>query len=420
MFDKFIPRQVVNPLQHRNFKLVLQDGLAVGYASAAIPFLAVFLTRLGASNFEVGLLTSMPALTGLLLAIPLGGWLQQKRNLVPWYSWTRLLQLSGIALTGLIPFILPQNAWIQAILLVWGIITLPQTILTILFNVVLSAVAGEVGRFELLSRRWALIGIITTITTLGIGALLTRGNFPINFQLVFLLCSIGAIFSFFYTGRLVIPVNNPAHSQRIKYLDRFRQIFASVRKYPSFLSFTFKRFVFLTGVAFAAPLFPLYYVRQADLPDISIAYITTAQTLVMVAGYFIWLRFSRTRGSRPILLWTTLGLSLFPILVALTTKSAVIILLAGIAGFFNAGLDLVFFDELMRNIPVDQSPSFVAFAQTSQYLTTMISPLVSAWLAQMFGLSVALIIAGCIQLAGFFLFTRKNGGSTKSIPASAS
>jgi MFS family permease len=151
----------------------------------------------------------------------------------------------------------------------------------------------------------------------------------------------------------------------------------------------------------------LYYVRQANLPDISIAYITMANTVAMVVGYFFWLRFSRIRGSRPILLWTTLGISLFPIFVALTTNSAVMILLAAGAGLFNAGLNLVFFDELMRSIPVDQSPSFVAFAQTSQYLTTMISPLVSAWLAQMFGLSAALVIAGMIQLLGFFLFTRQ-------------
>ncbi len=407
MLDRYLPSQVTNPVQRDNFKNVLRDGLAVGYATAGMPFLAVFLTRLGASNFEVGLLTSMPAFTGLLFAIPLGVWLQQKRNIIPWYSWTRFLQLSGFAFTGIIPFILPPEAWIPAIILVWGLITFPQAILTILFNVVMSSVAGNVSRFELLSRRWALVGMITTVATLGIGEVLSRRNFPFNFQLVFLLVSIGAIFSLFFTSRLRIPENKPILSQGINYLDRFRQIFASVRRYPAFLSFTFKRFIFLTGVAFAAPLFPLYYVRQANLPDISIAYITMANTMVMVVGYFFWLRFSRTRGSRPILLWTTLGISLFPIFVAQTTNSGVIILLAAVAGLFNAGLNLVFFDELMRNIPVEQSPSFVAFAQTTQYLTTMISPLVSAWLAQMFGLNAALIIAGMIQLFGFFLFTRR-------------
>ena len=407
MLDRYLPRQVTNPVQRDNFKNVLRDGLAVGYATAGMPFLAVFLTRLGASNFEVGLLTSMPAFTGLLFAIPLGVWLQQKRNIIPWYSWTRFLQLSGFALTGVIPFLFPQEVWVSAIILVWGLITFPQAILTILFTVVMSSVAGNVSRFELLSRRWALVGMMTTVATLGIGEVLSRRNFPFNFQMVFLLVSIGAIFSLIFTSRLIIPENKPILTQGIKYLDRFRQIFASVRQYPAFLSFTFKRFIFLTGVAFAAPLFPLYYVRQANLPDISIAYITMANTVAMVVGYFFWLRFSRIRGSRPILLWTTLGISLFPIFIAFTTNSAVMILLAAVAGLFNAGLNLVFFDELMRNIPVDQSPSFVAFAQTTQYLTTMISPLVSAWLAQMFGLNTALIIAGMIQLLGFFLFTRK-------------
>jgi hypothetical protein len=407
MLNRIIPRQITNPVQHRNFKYVLQDGLAVGYATSAMPFLAVFLTRLGASNFQVGLLTSMPALAGLFFAIPLGSWLQRKRNLIPWYSWTRLIQLSGFALTGLIPFILPRSEWIPAIIFIWGLITLPQAILTILFNVVMSSVAGSIGRFELLSRRWALVGLITTATTLAIGVILTRREFPFNFQLVFLLVSIGAIFSFIYTSRLSIPENIPVNSEDVGLIGRFKQIFASVKGYPSFLSFTFKRFIFLTGVAFAAPLFPLYYVRQADLSDISIAYITMGQTLIMVLGYFIWLKISRSGDSRPILLWTTLGLSLFPILVALTTKSGLIILIASIAGFFQAGLDLVFFDELMRNIPTDQSPTFVAFAQTTQYLTTMISPLVSAWLAMTFGLSYALIFAGLIQFSGFLLFSRK-------------
>jgi len=408
MLNRIIPRQITDPVQHQNFKYVLQDGLAIGYGTSAIPFLAIFLTRLGASNFQVGLLTSMPAIAGLLFAIPLGSWLQRKRNLIPWYSWTRLIQLSGFALTGLIPFILPRAEWIPAIIFVWGLITLPQAILTILFNVVMSSVAGSIGRFELLSRRWALVGLITTATTLAIGEILNRREFPFNFQLVFLLVSTGAIFSFINTRRLSIPENIPVKSDAVGLIVRFWQIYKSVKGYPSFLSFTFKRFIFLTGVAFAAPLFPLYYVRQANLPDITIAYITMGQTLIMVLGYFIWLNISRSGGSRPILLWTTLGLSLFPIMVALTTESALIILIASIAGFFQAGLNLVFFDELMRNIPADQSPTFVAFAQTTQYLTTMISPLVSAWLAMTFGLNYALIFAGLIQFSGFLLFARKS------------
>ena len=46
----------------------------------------MFLARLGVTNFDVGLLTAMPALTGLILALPVGRFLQNRRRIVPWFS----------------------------------------------------------------------------------------------------------------------------------------------------------------------------------------------------------------------------------------------------------------------------------------------------------------------------------------------
>ena len=59
-------------VQKRNFINVQIDAVGIGLANAAIPFLPVFLTRLGATNLQVGLLTSMPAITGLFLALLVG------------------------------------------------------------------------------------------------------------------------------------------------------------------------------------------------------------------------------------------------------------------------------------------------------------------------------------------------------------
>ena len=59
-------------IRKRNFRNVQIDAVGVGLASAAAPFLPVFLARLGASNFQVGLLTSMPGVAGLVLAFFVG------------------------------------------------------------------------------------------------------------------------------------------------------------------------------------------------------------------------------------------------------------------------------------------------------------------------------------------------------------
>src|SRR5688500_8510475 len=91
-------------LQKRNFRYVQVDAIGVSISNVAAPFLPVFLTRLGATNFQVGLLSSMPGMTGLLLAILVGRFLQTRRNVVPWYSLSRLMVILCYALTGLLTF----------------------------------------------------------------------------------------------------------------------------------------------------------------------------------------------------------------------------------------------------------------------------------------------------------------------------
>jgi hypothetical protein len=67
-------------IQKRNFRNVQIDGVGVSISNVSAPYLPVFLTRLGASNFQVGLLSSMPGVTGLFLAIFVGRFLQTRKN----------------------------------------------------------------------------------------------------------------------------------------------------------------------------------------------------------------------------------------------------------------------------------------------------------------------------------------------------
>jgi MFS family permease len=120
-----------------------------------------------------------------------------------------------------------------------------------------------------------------------------------------------------------------------------------------------------------------------------------------------------------VLLWAAFGLSLYPILVAITPRYEYIPIIAGLAGIFQAGIDLVFFDELMRTIPVEYSATFVSFAQSMQYLSAVMSPLIGTWLADTLGLSIALIIAGGIRLIGFILFATQKTTTSQSLENSA-
>ncbi len=104
----FTVPQSAPEMNPRNFLNVQIDAVGVGLASTAAPFLPVLLARLGATTFQVTMLTFMPAVTGLALAIPLGQFLQSRRNIVPWFSIARLAVLSSYAFTGLVTIFLPQ------------------------------------------------------------------------------------------------------------------------------------------------------------------------------------------------------------------------------------------------------------------------------------------------------------------------
>ena len=394
------------PVQKRNFVTIQIDAIGVGLASAASPFLPVFLARLGASNLQVGLLTAMPGFTGLFLAILVGRFLQSRINIVPWFSASRLLVLSAYAATGLAPFFVPEEYLIIAILGIWAAATLPQIAVAVAFSVVMNAAAGPTLRYELMSRRWSILGFTNAMAVAIAGQVLNKLGFPFNYQVVFIGLSLGGLVSYYYSSRIELPDTLAHESQAGKsFAQRSRDFFTLIFNEKEFIRISIKRFVFMTGMLLATPILPLYYVREVQANDAWIGLINTAQMVVLVLGYFLWTREHRLHGSRFVLIWTTFGLTIYPVLVASTQQVELMVLFAAVAGIFQAGIDLVFFDELMKTIPVEYSATFVSLAQSILYISASIAPIIGTLLATYIGLGGALIVSAAVRLVGALLFT---------------
>lgn len=404
-----------SPTQRQNFRNVQIDAVGIGLAGAAAPFLPVFLTRLGATNFQVGLLTAMPALTGLLLALIVGRFLQTRPNIIPWFGLGRFLVVLSYTLTGLAPFFIPEEYLVSVVILIWAWATIPQTIVNIAFSVVMNAVAGPEGRYDLMSRRWSILGLTTAITVAMVGQVLDYLSFPLNYQLVFIGLSIGGLISYYYSSHLLLPDNPPLPQTASRSLrQRFKGYVDLIRSERPFVSFTTRQFIYAAGASLAIPLFPLYYVREVQANDAWIGFINTAQTAVVLIGYYIWTRQSRKRGGRFVLLCTTFSLALYPALAALTQNVLLITFYAGLAGIFQAGLNLVFFDEQMKTVPPQYSATFVSLAQSLNYLSVAIAPLLGTLLASRIGLAEALLVSAVLRFIGFGLFAW--GGKARPNP----
>ena len=141
----------------------------------------------------------------MFLAIAVGRFLQSRRQVVPWYSFMRLLVVVSYALTGIVPFIVPREQAVPAVLLIWAAATLPQTFVNVAFSVVMNAVAGPKGRYDLMSRRWTILGLTTSVTVALVGQALDRINFPLNYQVVFMGLSLGGLLSYAFSSRIDLP-----------------------------------------------------------------------------------------------------------------------------------------------------------------------------------------------------------------------
>jgi hypothetical protein len=408
-------------LQKLNFRYVQIDAVGVSISNVAAPFLPVFLTRLGATNFQVGLLSSMPGMTGLVLALFVGRFLQTRTNIVPWYSLSRLMVILCYAMTGILTLTVSGDVSgqfvIVATLAIWAFATLPQTALSVAFSVVMNAVAGPRGRYDLLSRRWMIFGLTGVIGTFIVTRLIDLIAFPYNYSIMFLVLSMGGFFSYYFSRKIQVPDSvPPPMAESTSAREGVQNYLNILRANPAFVSFVSKRFVYFSAISLGTAVMPLFLVRQVGASDAQIGTITMTMTIVMLAGYYFWPRVSRLRGGRFVLLATTLGMVLYPALSALTPQVELIIVYAGIAGFFQGGLDLVFFDELMKTVPAEYSATFVSLAQSLQYMSTIVAPLLGAWLATTIGFGEALLLSAGLRLIGYLLFLRRDVKVEMNVP----
>jgi hypothetical protein len=392
-------------LYERNARNVMIDGMGVGLVSGVATFLSVFLARLGASNVQVGLLTAMPAITGALLAIPLGQFIGRQRNLILWYARSRLWVLSSYALTGLVPFFFLDRAAAIAIIVIWAIATIPQTLVNICFTLVMTAVAGPDKRMALMSRRWTTLGISSAISVALAGWALDLIRFPLNYQAVFVASFIGGLISYYFSTSIVLPPSDaPPQPERAPWRTSVARMWKMFGEHPAYTRFLTSQFVFRCGMSMAIPLFPLYWVRVVQASDSAIGLIAMVQSGVLMIAYGLWIFVARRRGAFTVLAICALGLTAYPIATALTPVVWPLVIYAAIAGIFVAGTDLVIFDVVADTAPEAARGTAVGLYHTTNYIATFAAPLIGTALSGIVGIGTMLFVAAGLRLLGGMLF----------------
>lgn len=416
-------------IKSANYMHLYQDvawfGLLFG---STISFLAVFAARLGATTWQIGLLTAGPAVINVLFTIPVGRWVGN-RPLGPAVTRAALWHRLGYLVLVPLPFLLPPEMQVWAVLVITLIMAIPGTALAVGFNAVLATTVPEEDRGLVVGRRNALLGATIMVSFLGSGWLLGQMTLQWGYAIVFALGALGAVMSTYHLWRLRLPatpqfqyrpVQDEAHPGRSVGLAgsaSHRQGVAlrlwlhwppgkvSMGQFSGrYWKMMSAYFVFHFAQLLPGALFPVFWVREAQLSDSEIGWVNALFFLVMLLTSPLLGRLTRKMGNHRLNVAGAILLSVYPLLTGLATDLTLLFTAAIIGGAAWAILSGALVNRLLEFIPTDQRASHLALYNMALNLATLGGMMLGPALAGLFGLREALlIIAGLRIISGLAL-----------------
>jgi MFS family permease len=381
-------------------------------AGSTLAFQAVYAARLGATGFQIGLLTAGPAVVNLIFTLPSGRWIEGKPLIRVSYRsaiWQRLGYVFMVALPW--AFTSPEGQ-------IWGLIwttlvmSVAGTVLAIGFNALFAEVLPPEWRAHAVGRRNILLAVSITVATILSGQILDRVEFPGNYQIVFLIGAIGAMLSSYHIGRLrksemvaqadhLVEVATKKVKLRIKRASLVR---LDLIKGP-FGLFMLAYLAFYAFQYFPVPLFPLAYIEQLHLSDGMIGLGNAFFYGTMMLASFKLSALSTRFGHRNLLILSSLLFPVFPLLLGIAEGPELYYLACLIGGGVFAMLSGALINRLMERVPAGDRPAHMTIHNLALNIGILAGSLLGPISADLIGLQASILLsAGLRLLATGFLW----------------
>lgn len=370
--------------------------------SGAAAFNAAFALRLGATNEEIGLLSSIPALLAVLVLIPSGQILGSRSRRMPLINWTLLIHRIGFLAVALVPFV-PGIAHGTAV--IWLLIASnpPAQFFSIGWNSMLADVLPEARRARVFAVRNILNGVAVTASIFLFGLWLDRVIFPINYQVMYGVGWAFSMLSSYYITRLKVPdsyVPPPQPKKAVTLGSLRRQAGDMWHSHSDFVRIVVNTFLTNITIWMIGPIYILYYVRQLGATDGWIGLNGTLASLTPILGNILWQRWVWRWGEKKILQWSIFCIPLYPILVGLTPDLRIILIWTAIYAAILPMANMSHFSLLLKICPDAHRPQFLGLFSTIMNIGAFVTPLIGVWLAGIFGFAPILIAGGIISIIG--------------------
>ncbi len=395
------------------FEVLFQAVAGAG----ALSFVAVFLVRLGAPNWLVGLHTSLPALVTILAVLPMGAFVRRQRNLVRVVNVSRLIYRLVIASFAFLVY-LPTTIAPFIQVAAESLIAIPGAALNVASTTILGRATTPRRRPSMLSTRMAVHGLMASAVGLLAGFWLDAVAYPLNYQLLFFSALLAGLGSIAMLARLKLP---PISAEQVAARPRvgLGAMVALIRATPAFRDYAIAAFIFRVGQDLPMALYSIYRVRTLGASDAWIGALLTIQRFLSVFVYILLSRVLAKTKSRSWMWISCLGMALFPLTMALARTPEQLVVSAILGGLFTPGVDIFMTNTLFQVSTEEERPSFVAANTLLANVTAFAAPLLGTLLADLTYIQLALIVATALRVVGGLAFWRLKVGEEQPSPSPA-
>ncbi|MCX7571932.1 MFS transporter [Tumebacillus sp. DT12] len=377
--------------------------VATNLTTAFIPMFAIKV--LEASDVQVAWLSSLPALTGILVLLP-GAFFIDRLAAKKRFTGTAIaagrmffLMMALLPLMSMSPVAI---AW--AFVVLNALMNLPQSLALLSWQAFIGDVIPAAQRAKVFGMRNRItqgVGIITTILT-GLLIVRTGDHAAWPYQAVFLTAFAVGMLEAAWLMRIREPFVDPASKSQTPIWETVRTSMRSLSRAKRFLLFAAASTMFHFGWQMAWPLFNIYQVSEeyVGMSALWVSLISVFNGLAAVLTYRLWGRVADRIGNGLTLVIGTAGLSTAPFLYALTSNLWLLLLSNLWMGIFVACTTQTLFNRVLELSPHDNRAFFIAMHSIFIGVTAIFAPQFGVWVMGITSIETAFHISSLWRLTG--------------------
>jgi MFS family permease len=415
------PPQPPQELKPRFLHFALDIGWYGVLNGSVLAFISIYITRVGGSAVQVGLINAIPGLITLLLALPAGQLLNGRTVSKDVFTSSVLSRMFYLLLV-FIPAIFKPGEQVTLIILAILLMTIPGTITNVGFTALVGEATPPAWRGYLSGIRNGLFALTNVLTLLLSGWILEKLPFPTGYQIIFAIGFLGAAMSsahLYMLHRCLHPKpegfsagwkhtgqgHRPTHA-----LTRLKQLGITLASYwklrldilkGPFLVTLMLMFFFHLVQFIGIPIFPVYTVNELKLSDQTISLGLAVFYATVFFGSTLVARLTEKIGNRNLFGIAICFFCLYPGLLIFSSTISVYLITHAIGGLVWALVGGAIYNYVLEKSPQTDLPAHIAWYTIAANLGMLLGSLGGPWLAAMTSLVSVLAVCAVLRaLAG--------------------